>query len=171
MGPGGPACDPHLVRYIGIVTFAGREMRDPHREKWGRSLRWYEQLRALDTSPDRNAMTVVDTALAFFTSAYHLRDWVAASRPDLDSALTDFMNDPQLRLVRDLVNADKHLELTRPIRPAPRIVREYVPGPRLIDPPSHRLVVLGSLGKVELLGLAVATRERWRVFLSHHRLI
>ena len=58
--------------------------------QWQRVQRWFQRTRRLRDRSLREELDVgdIDVTIAFFQNAYHLRDWLLASRPDLADDLT-----------------------------------------------------------------------------------
>lgn len=89
--------------------------------------RW--QKRA-DAAINAGSADAEDFLLAFFQSAYHLRDWLlnsgATTKVNLDALMH---NTPALSLCRDVANGSKHLTLNATERTARvGLMREYAPG-------------------------------------------
>ncbi len=126
-----------------------------------RTRRWFDRLLGAANNWERFDMDEqIDFALAFFQSAYHLRDYLlrdqAVTRQDLDSL---FASTQPLRVCRDLCNGSKHRDVTSPsVDPEPWILRQYVP------PDGARLVVkAGEL--FDLVFLADSCMGAWDAFL------
>ena len=146
---------------------------------WERSLGWrgqYERLcrwraRLRQAAPDDVEM-LFDVVLAFFTSCYHLRDWLVQDEPSIRADLDQlFGASTPLRLSADIANIAKHFDLTRPPRAGRQLsfAREYVPCGKGWFGPDGRLVVLAGGEKIDVLDLAADCEEAWTDFLRKHR--
>jgi len=112
-----------------------------------------------------------DFVLAFFTSGYHLRDWLAHDEPSIRADLDQlFGASARLRLSADIANIAKHFDLNRPPRAGRQLsfAREYVPGGKGWFGPDGRLVVLSGGEKIDLLDLAANCEAAWKDFLRTH---
>jgi hypothetical protein len=57
----------------------------------------------------------MDIVLAFFQNCYHVRDWLLASKPELENQIADlFRNHFEMGACRDVCNGFKHKALTNP---------------------------------------------------------
>ncbi|MGH3449502.1 MAG: hypothetical protein ACRDQW_02020 [Haloechinothrix sp.] len=94
-----------------------------------RTCRWYERLlRIADEWPRADMDEQIDYALAFFQSAYHLRDYLfregVVSKEDLDQLMA---STPSLRVCRDLCLGARHRKIERPsVDAEPWIMRRLV---------------------------------------------
>ncbi len=145
---------------------------------WERSTGWrgqYERLqrwraRFLKAGPD-DVELLFDLALVFFTSSYHLRDWLERDDPSIQPALDDlFSTSAPMRLSADIANIAKHLDLTRPPRVGRQLsfAREYVPGHQGWFGRDARLVVLTGGEKIDVLDLTAKCETAWTAFLQEH---
>lgn len=135
------------------------------RGQFERMRRWSSRLR--QASPD-DEEALFDFTLAFFTSCYHLRDWLVHDVPSIQAALDQlFAASAPLRLSADIANIAKHLELTRPPRAERQLsfAREYVPGGTGWFGPDGRLVVLTGGEKIDVLDLVADCEAAWVQFL------
>jgi hypothetical protein len=114
-----------------------------------------------------------DFVLAFFTSCYHLREWVERDDPSLREALDQLFRDSAaLRLGADIANIAKHFDLTKPPRAGRQlsIAREYDPTNGWFGR-DWRLVVLSRGDKLDMLDLITACEAAWTEFLRGHNRI
>ncbi|MDV7213566.1 hypothetical protein [Azotobacter beijerinckii] len=58
-----------------------------------------------------NLEIAMDAVFNFSVSAYHIIDWVNKYRPDLKEKTSSLRRRPSMKLVRDICNASKHVEL------------------------------------------------------------
>ncbi len=86
------------------------------RGQFDRVRRFYQ--RFVDAENAQDAAAALDSALAFFVFAHALREWLSKWERQDGSAFNDswnaFMADkPEMRFVRDIANATKHLTLSQ----------------------------------------------------------
>lgn len=143
---------------------------------WERSAGWrgqYERLhrwrvRLRQGAPDR-LEELFDFVLAFFTTCYHLRDWLVKGEPSMQTALDElFATSRPLRLSADIANIAKHFDLRRAPRSERQLsfAREYVPGGKGWFGSDGRLVVLSGGEKIDVLDLVMDCEEAWTDFLQ-----
>lgn len=145
----------------------------PYIEQWARVLRWRERLRELMRQRMADPNEAMDFALALFITLYHVGDWIKATDPTLERAVTEHVRrNHALRLARDLANGSKHLTLTTPsVDPHILTAREYAPAPLDRTPhPGYRLVMLAGGENIDMLDLADRCVAAWREFLREHAL-
>jgi hypothetical protein len=91
----------------------------PAQEQFSRMKRYLVRMERREASDDDT-----DDMYSFFLHAWHLIDW-ASNDPTVgrtyDEVKADVPN--SIRLCEDIANRAKHLELTRPLRPAPQALR------------------------------------------------
>jgi hypothetical protein len=115
----------------------------------------------------------MDFCLALFMNLYHLRDWIQATKPELQPLIATYVRESRdLRLARDLCNGSKHLSLNRAsVDPRFLTAMEYQPPSLSGEPtPSYRLLMLTDSEKVELPALADRCIDSWRAFMTAHGL-
>jgi hypothetical protein len=152
------------------MSFAGRNYPHPCQEQWERVLRWQDRLRKAEGGgPD----DVVDIAFALFVCVHHMWNWVLATDPALRPSASRLLRESrELQLVRDLANGSKHHSLNDPSVDANHFTAlEYIPPPRPVGSPTHRLVLCAGGEKHELLPLAWQAVEAWGSFLSREGLL
>lgn len=59
----------------------------------------------------QNRAEVRDALFNFSVSAYHVIDWVQAYRPELKEKLSSVRKEVSIKIIRDVCNASKHVEL------------------------------------------------------------
>src|SRR5438067_7171462 len=70
----------------------------------------------------------LDVVVAFFQNCYHVRDWIAASKPAMKNKLDDlFRSHFEMRACRNICDGFKHKKLDKPIHPDKdfNLYREY----------------------------------------------
>jgi hypothetical protein len=108
---------------------------------------------------------------SFFTSCYHLRDWLVQDEPSIRADLDQlFGASPPLRLSAYVANIAKHFNLTRPPRAGRQLsfAREYIPAGKGWVGSEGRLVVLSGGEKIDVLDLVADCEEAWTDFLRKH---
>ena len=139
------------------MTLARRTFGSPAREQWERTERWYRRLH----SPTDDVHATVDYALVFFEQIVSLRDWLVRSREAPQDAVEALFKEPDLRLCRDVANAAKHLDVSKPsVDSGAFIAHEWVSDER-----GAELRVVTSSGNRDLVGLAMACYDHLRKFL------
>jgi hypothetical protein len=83
----------------------------PAREQWQRVLRWEAGLRAIDAKLAVDPDELFDFAIALAQNTFAMRDWLMGSFPDRAAEIRELFSRPRLKLIRDLANGSKHLEL------------------------------------------------------------
>jgi hypothetical protein len=105
-----------------------------------------------------------DTAMAFFQSAYHLKDWLLHDHPEhgLQVERTISTNST-LSLCADICNGTKHRRLIRRSRVAAHLVglREFAPE----IPSQARWLIAGSEAPVRVDELAAEVVTAWESLL------
>jgi hypothetical protein len=137
----------------------------PYLLQWARVGRWWERARSVQGHAEPH--TGFDFEYALFGSIFDMRDWIAASRPDLKAAVHTLFGDPDLALVRDVTNGAKHLTLTRygAVGEA-TLLREY-----LGDGNARLVVPIPGGGNVDALELARRATDKIRAFMEAHDLL
>jgi hypothetical protein len=130
--------------------------------------RWEKRAAA---AVDSGSPDAEDFLLAFFQSAYHLRDWLlnsgTASKADLDAVVRAT---PALSLCRDVANGSKHLTLRATERTARvGLMREYAPG--LSSGWRWRMLAIerrkdGTVEYHEIFEVMVECVDAWRAFCA-----
>lgn len=88
-----------------------------YEEQFNRVKRWYQRFAEIDRGRvhDRSSDYYQDEVFAFFTSCYHLKDWIK-NDGNVDIAaekVEDFVsNTKEISLCADICNGIKHLRLT-----------------------------------------------------------
>jgi hypothetical protein len=142
------------------------------RDQYERMHRWHARLvRELALEASEGDWSVWpndlwDTAMVFFQSAYHLKDWLLVDHPDLREQLEAMITaDRDLALCADICNGTKHREVSRGHRVPTHVVgmREFAP-----DVPSQaRWLVLGPDGPINLDIAAGRVLRAWDQALQH----
>jgi hypothetical protein len=149
-----------------MTTLVAQLHPQPYLIQWERVLRWRERTLAV-TAEDRG-LEAFDYAFALFTSIFQRRDWIRASRRDLEDDVTRLFRDSSdLALVRDLANGSKHMEVTSYSDDgAATIAREYA------GRGEHRYVVPRPGGRnVEAVALADRCVAEIRSFMEARELL
>lgn len=143
------------MKLLGTIYASPVELLDKARRD-GRSLT--QALSICDESAVR------DSLFNFAISAYHVRDWIKAYRPELEGTVTALLNSSDsLGAFRDLCNASKHVILTLDYGP-------YKKHPPVIDAVSISATATTSLPNVrDVLGQAV-TQDAGPTSHPHWRL-
>lgn len=154
-------------------------MKSTHRElewSWERSPDWrgqYERLRrarqrVLRAGVTRDLDETFDLLLAFFITAYHLRDWLLRSGKVEQAALEAlFRSSEEMQLCADLANIAKHYDLTNKPRRVRQlsIAREYASRGCGWFGDDAVLVVLSQGKHYDLRDLAASCEATWTTFL------
>ncbi len=88
-------------------------------EQWERTIRWFNRIQKIKNSPPREYAMVdcLDMIYAFFLNCFHLKDWIKASRPDLENKAEDLFDKDKgkqcFKICADLANSLKHMEVTK----------------------------------------------------------
>lgn len=146
-----------------VTTMAAWHHRRPYMIQWERLLRWRDRS-DLAIKNDEHSF---DVLLALFANILQMRDWLRASRPDLESEIDSlFQNSKDLALARDVANGAKHMILTKySIDGAASVSREY-------DPRGIRHVVPRPGGRnLDALPLADRCIAQIRCFMQSHALL
>ena len=140
------------------------------RDQYERMLRWRSRLlreietEALNGSWETWPDDLWDTAMAFFQSAFHLKDWILHDHADLRAELEfAISSSPRLAICADISNGTKHRRVTRNHRVPAHVVgmREFAP-----DVPSRaRWLVFGPDGPINLDVLATDVVRAWDAVL------
>ena len=141
--------------------------------QWERIQRWHKRALYVQEKSRKHEIDLedIDTVIAFFQNAYHLRDWLLASRPDLKSAITAlFANSFEMGACRDVCNGFKHKSISHePHDPDFNLYREYdyfeIEG---LSPIKHRIVFAegDDIRKFDLFELVSFVYQKWEKFLS-----
>jgi hypothetical protein len=107
------------------VTLPAQRHQRPYLIHWERTLRWQD--RAAESIASGGGWDAFDYLFALFASIFHMRDWIIASRQDLESEVSAlFSTSPDLALVRDIANGVKHMETSRyRVDGTASVAREY----------------------------------------------
>jgi hypothetical protein len=92
-----------------------------YREQYDRMIRWFNKLQDINQRKrlvDAPREEIMDELAAFFQNCYHLKDWIkhdsiteaklASSRINIEHFIK---NDEDMKLLADLCNGSKHMEL------------------------------------------------------------
>jgi hypothetical protein len=125
----------------------------------------------------------------FSVTAYHIRDWVKAYRPDLEPSSSQLLEQHEaLAACRDLANASKHAALDlshRSYKNHPPVVDEVAmsapvahfgdesdarpsSGPTAVSPPWRFKVQLASGQRVPIDDLVTQALAAWRRYFESH---
>jgi hypothetical protein len=143
------------------------------RGQLARVMRWRERVAtAANGEPSADE---IDFLLAFFESAYHLRDWLvetgAVSNVEVDGYVASHI---ELQLCRDIANGFKHHSLRRPSIDAEfAIVNQYVPPNergRRYRLPNGEWTILANGTQLGLVDLSERVLLLWNRFLVQRNL-
>lgn len=84
----------------------------------------------------------IDNLFNYFVTAYHIQDYIRATKAVSQEALDTLLQDPNIKDCQSACNLGKHLKLTRVIEPTTRVLS-------------------GSLNGAPIGGLAINDGERW----------
>ena len=146
----------------------------PYMIQWERLHRWRRRTAPAMTPISSDAVTDADEAfdylLVLYASIFQMRDWIAASRPDLKTDVEDLFKDSaNLTLTRDLANGSKHMTTTGYSDDgSASVARAYV-GAGEIRYAVPRPV--GSGGNLEALPFADRCIEELRAYLEQRKLL
>lgn len=85
----------------------------PCQIQWDRTLRWQQRARSAVARGDWHESR--DFLLVLYENIFAMRDWITASRPDLKPEVGQlFERSTHLRVIRDLANGSKHLDINSP---------------------------------------------------------
>ncbi|HZR17353.1 MAG TPA: hypothetical protein VFE51_08500 [Verrucomicrobiae bacterium] len=154
--------------------------RNQWRDQWERLLRWFARVEAIHKKSLRKEIDADDNdvVIAFFQNCNHLRDWLKASRPELESDLNAlFRGNFEMRACRNICDGYKHKKLDNPSHPDPdfNLYREYDPF-GLMDggqPVRPRVVFTDGpdIRKFDLFELAFECMRLWQGFLLRQGLV
>jgi hypothetical protein len=145
--------------------------------QWERTVRWFRRVERLRQKSLKQELDVgdLDIALAFFQNCYHVRDWIAAAKPQLKPQMDQlFRQHFAMRACRDICNGFKHKRLDpkkSPLDPDFNLYREYdyleLMGTRRQSPVKYRTAFADGQGvrKFDLFELAQECMKIWRDFL------
>src|SRR5438105_15175350 len=86
------------------------------RVQWEITVRWSDRVERLRRKSLKQELDIgdIDLVLAFFQNCYHLRDWIAVSKPALKGELNElFRRHFAMGACRDICNGFKHKMLNR----------------------------------------------------------
>ena len=114
------------------------------RLQFNRVKRYYERIQLCGTSNE-----AYDDLLAFFENCWHLKDHLKASLPPGKAAQIekDVDNCSAVRIIADLANRSKPLELTRNIREDALITHKFIQvydGPQQLPGTARYQITLGN---------------------------
>jgi hypothetical protein len=143
------------------------------RGQLARVTRWRQ--RVVTAANGEPSADEIDFLLAFFESAYHLRDWLvetgAVSNVEVDGYVASHI---ELQLCRDMANGFKHHSLRRPSIDAEfAIVNQYVPPNergRRYRLPNGEWTILANGTQLGLVDLSERVLLLWNQFLTQRKL-
>jgi len=143
------------------------------RGQLARVTRWRQ--RVVTAATGEPSADEIDFLLAFFESAYHLRDWLvetgAVSNVEVDGYVASHI---ELQLCRDIANGFKHHSLRRPSIDAEfAIVNQYVPPNergRRYRLPNGEWTILANGTQFGLVDLSERVLLLWNQFLVQRNL-
>jgi hypothetical protein len=143
------------------------------RGQLARVTRWRQ--RVVTAANGEPSADEIDFLLAFFESAYHLRDWFvetgAESNVEVDGYVASHI---ELQLCRDIANGFKHHGLRRPSIDAEfAIVNQYVPPNergRRYRLPNGEWTILANGTQFGLVDLSERVLLLWNQFLTRRKL-
>jgi hypothetical protein len=143
------------------------------RGQLARVTRWRQ--RVVTAANGEPSADELDFLLAFFESAYHLRDWLvetgALSNVEVDGYVASHI---ELQLCRDIANGFKHHSLSRPSIDAEfAIVNQYVPSNergRRYRLPNGGWTILANGTQFGLVDLSERVLLLWNQFLTPSKL-
>ena len=144
-----------------VTTLVAQMLPNPYLIQWERVLRW--RTRCASAVAHDAGFEAFDFLFALFASVLQMRDWLMASRRDLQEEVAAlFRASENLGLARDLANGSKHMVITScSADGAATIAREYWGQGRF------RYVVPRPSGRnVEALALADACIRQLRDFMA-----
>ena len=141
--------------------------------QWQCCQRWYWRVVEVQKKAHKQEIQQddIDTVIAFFQNAYHLKDWVLTSRPGLKDAINALFRDSfEMGACRDICNGFKHKRLNSPSHdPDFNLYREYdhseIEG---INPVKYRITFTedDDVRKFDLFELVSVVYQQWENFLS-----
>jgi hypothetical protein len=167
-----------MPKWYGGSTLNPDELIPPSQQwviQWQRIERWHR--RALEVQKKSRKQEIdledIDTVIAFFQNAYHLKDWLLASRPDIGSAIITLFRDSfELKACRDICNGFKHKSIKHPSHdPDFNLFREYDHFEiENLSPVKYRISFAegNDIRKFDLFELVSSVYQRWEGFLSEN---
>ena len=127
------------------------------RDDYDRMHRWHARLRESPTGVDYR----LDDFHAFFVVCFHLKDWLQAD-PSIDKQIRDRVErfvegNLWLRLVADLANGSKHLQVDRKPR---------YDSPALLNKAQSEIIVTHGSHSYAALKVADRSVAQWDIFLE-----
>ena len=144
--------------------------------QWNRVLRRLDDVRTVYAGREGGTDSAVDAVQSFFEAIHHLKDWLGndsssgMTKADGDSLINGSRN---LQLCADLANGSKHLTLTssRTGDPSTTIGRNDVNIDLGSGNASHQFYVQSAGAEYDVLQIAEAAVDDWRVFLNTRGLL
>lgn len=168
-----------MPKWFGGSTLNPDELISRHEQwrlQWDRVQRWYARVRELADTSKYNRLTQgdLDVVIAYFQNAFHLRDWILACHPELQSQLNSlFQTQFEMGACRDICNGFKHKSLTHPSHDAFfNIYQEFDPFQEEIDSTRNFIGYRAAfsngndLVKFDLFELADRCFETWTDFIA-----
>jgi len=121
-----------MPKWYGGSTLNPDDLISPDEQwimQWERIERWYSRVLEVQQKSEKQELDSydLDIIIAFFQNAWHLKDWLLASRPDLNSDITNlFHSSYEMGACRDICNGFKHKSFNHPTHdPDFNLYREY----------------------------------------------
>jgi hypothetical protein len=115
---------------------------------------------------------VSDAIFNFSVTSYHLRDWVQAHEPRLESLLESlFTASPELQACRDIANSSKHLKIERYIPTTDEVFVSASPPLPEYGTRGRIKIRMNDGQKFEVQDWAAASEDTWRTFLVQNKLL
>jgi len=135
--------------------------------QYDRMRRWHDRLRTADWSVPSVREERLDDAYAFFQNCFALRDWLFATGEVAKEVASGAVAESlALRLCRDLCNATKHFDLSRPSTLGFTIGRQYRAQPFVVFEDAD-----GRQDLFEVVALADQCVAEWDAFLAARGLL
>lgn len=144
----------------------------PYVEQYNRMKRWHQQIK----NPDSDSNFLDDIGNAFFTSCFHLKDWIL-NDDSLDiekrKKVERFVNEsPLLEMCRSICHNSKHLKSTHPKVINSLIVKKMavmhnLDGPEATYSTVHGFVEIGE-DAYEISSLAEACIKEWDRYFNEN---
>lgn len=93
---------------------------------------------------DKDLEAVRDAVFNFSVSTYHLIDWVSKYQPELKPKISSLRENPSMKIVRDICNASKHVELDE----QSKAYKDYPASTTSMETSSTSSVVLSGMSDV-----------------------
>lgn len=148
----------------------GADRHGGWRNHYERTKRWQGRAAsALNDLPRTEFHEALDFTLAYFVWCHSLREWLIQDNAIGGSLLDDELSrHPEWKIVRDLANRTRHLEITRnPTDAGWLVFREYDPfAPEIEQRERHCLVLLFGGERFQLVDLVGQSGRMWLEVLT-----